>query len=114
MTPCSRLYGFLGCRLAAAHPGHQHAFSDWIATYSGDAYLQLPDRKERLLNALAAGRDFGPLCLFPGCTFGMPPLWLLSWQLCAAEELLRLYRTAMELELRFFDAHNPERLQSGA
>lgn len=40
MIPCSRLYGFLGCRLAAAtsHLG-RHAYSEWVDTYSSEAYL---------------------------------------------------------------------------
>lgn len=40
MIPCSRLYGFLGCSLAAAtsHLG-RHKYSDWLDTYSGADYL---------------------------------------------------------------------------
>ena len=40
MIPCSRLYGYLGCTLAAAtaHTG-RHTYSDWLDTYSGADYL---------------------------------------------------------------------------
>lgn len=40
MIPCSRLYGYLGCTLAAAtaHLG-RHNYSEWLDTYSGADYL---------------------------------------------------------------------------
>ena len=59
MAPCSRLYGFLGCQLLAEFPGHDHEYSAWIETYSGANYLQLPDKKERLLNTLSTDAEFG-------------------------------------------------------
>jgi thiaminase len=42
MVPCSRLYAFLGCGLAKAHPasGRQgHPYNDWIGMYSGSDFL---------------------------------------------------------------------------
>jgi thiaminase len=42
MAPCSRLYGFLGCALAAAHPRaarRGNPYRDWIDVYSGFDYL---------------------------------------------------------------------------
>jgi thiaminase len=40
MIPCARLYGFLGCQLAAATRGQpRHAYSEWVDTYSGAEYL---------------------------------------------------------------------------
>jgi thiaminase len=40
MIPCARLYGFLGCQLAAAIRGQpRHAYSEWVETYSGAEYL---------------------------------------------------------------------------
>lgn len=45
MIPCSRLYGFLGCSLAAAHGNRNSSNSSsspywsWVETYSGDDYL---------------------------------------------------------------------------
>jgi thiaminase len=42
MMPCSRLYGYLGCALAAATQQvglSRHAYSEWVDTYSGADYL---------------------------------------------------------------------------
>lgn len=40
MIPCSRLYGYLGCTLAAAtRTLGRHAYSEWLDTYSGAEYL---------------------------------------------------------------------------
>ena len=40
MVPCSRLYGFLGVSLAAAHPSRRgNPYADWINMYSGFDYL---------------------------------------------------------------------------
>lgn len=42
MIPCSRLYGYLGCTLAAAAAATgagRHAYSEWLDTYSGAEYL---------------------------------------------------------------------------
>ena len=59
MTPCSRLYGYLGLELAAACPQANHAYKDWILTYSSPAYLALPEAKEALLDTLGKDCDFG-------------------------------------------------------
>jgi hypothetical protein len=43
MIPCARLYGFLGCQLAAATRGQpRHTYSEWVDTYSGAEYLVRP------------------------------------------------------------------------
>jgi len=42
MVPCARLYGFLGCQLAKAHPPAErrgNPYGDWITMYSGFDYL---------------------------------------------------------------------------
>lgn len=42
MIPCSRLYGYLGCQLAAANAAAgmpRHAYTEWIDVYSGAEYL---------------------------------------------------------------------------
>lgn len=42
MIPCSRLYGYLGCQLAAANAAAalpRHAYTEWIEVYSGEKYL---------------------------------------------------------------------------
>ena len=61
MTPCSRLYGYLGCQLAKAYPKAEHAYTEWIRTYSSDTYLALPAAKEVLLNRLGKAAEFGEL-----------------------------------------------------
>jgi len=79
MTPCLRLYAWLGQRLRAqvGHPGH--AYADWIDTYADPAFEALACRLEALLDRLATNTG-------------------------AVEAT---YRRAMELELAFFDAHAP-------
>ena len=59
MTPCSKLYGYLGQHLARAYPHANHAYRDWILTYSSASYNALPAAKEVLLNRLGKGRGFG-------------------------------------------------------
>ena len=65
MTPCSKLYGYLGQHLARAYPQANHAYRDWILTYSSASYNALPAAKEVLLNRLGKGRVFGEPC--SGC-----------------------------------------------
>ncbi|EAW38906.1 TenA family protein [Lyngbya sp. PCC 8106] len=49
MTPCMRLYAFLGQKLAQPEiPNHQ--YTDWIKTYSGDEFEQLTQKLEDLTN----------------------------------------------------------------
>lgn len=59
MMPCARLYGFLGLELAAAFPNAQHAYKNWIVTYSSAPYLSVPDMQEALLDELGVGNDDG-------------------------------------------------------
>lgn len=61
MTPCSRLYGYLGSQLAKAYPNAKHAYTEWIRTYSSDSYHALPAAKEVLLNRLGKAAEFGEL-----------------------------------------------------
>jgi thiaminase/transcriptional activator TenA len=79
MTPCLRLYAWLGQRLRAQVGHPDHAYADWIDTYADPAFETLALRLETLLDRLAAPTD-------------------------AVEHT---YRRAMELELGFFDAHSP-------
>lgn len=68
MIPCSRLYGFLGCRLAAA-TGHlaPHAYSEWLETYSGDAYLVRAAGGARAAPRRRARRLARRLACLPAC-----------------------------------------------
>jgi thiaminase/transcriptional activator TenA len=75
MTPCMRLYAFLGRELAAARRGN-HPYREWIETYSSPAAEELAGTLETMLDELA---EDGP-------------------------EVHRLYRRAMECELAFFAA----------
>lgn len=59
MTPCARLYGFIGLALAEAFPNARHAYSDWIATYSGRPYLSVPDAQEALLDEIGDQGNYG-------------------------------------------------------
>lgn len=52
MTPCMRLYAWLGQRLAPRQRA-DHPYQDWIATYSGAAFEELAAAIERLLDELA-------------------------------------------------------------
>ena len=58
MMPCMRLYGFLGCQLAAAYP---RTHSDWVRIYAGPAFNALPRRQEQLLDRIGPAAPFGEL-----------------------------------------------------
>ena len=49
MTPCMRLYAWLGTELAHRQR-ESHAYSDWISTYSSADFTALATRLEELLN----------------------------------------------------------------
>ncbi|MGY1746267.1 TenA family protein [Blastococcus sp. SYSU D00695] len=51
MTPCMRLYAFLGRSLAEATPGER---SEWVATYADPGFQQLAATLEELLDRYAA------------------------------------------------------------
>ena len=76
MTPCLRLYAFLGASLAAAGEGLDGPYGEWVRTYADPGFQELAGRLEALLDRLAAD---------PAAV--------------RAE-----YRRAVELELAFFDA----------
>jgi thiaminase (transcriptional activator TenA) len=52
MTPCLRLYAFLGQQLARPHIP-QHAFSEWISTYSSEEFELLAKQLENLVDRYA-------------------------------------------------------------
>lgn len=75
MTPCMRLYAFLGRRLLPM-TADDSPFREWVETYASDEFEALALRLESLLDRLAGDADV----------------------------LRSHYRTAMDLEFRFFDA----------
>ncbi len=81
MTPCMRLYAYLGQQLAAGGPMHAAggAYQEWIDTYAAPAFEALASTLEALLDRYATD----------------------------GETLRGAYRRAMHLELAFFQAHAP-------
>ena len=75
MTPCMRLYAYLGQQLAA-HTKPESPYRGWVETYSSAEFEALARRLEVLLDRYRGDHD----------------------------RLAVLYHQAMELELRFFDA----------
>ena len=75
MTPCMRLYAYLGQQLAA-QTKPDSAYREWVMTYSSEQFEALARRLEALLDRYGGDHD----------------------------RLAVLYQQAMELELRFFDA----------
>jgi thiaminase (transcriptional activator TenA) len=74
MTPCMRLYAYLGQTLASAP--HSDTYREWIATYAAPEFDQLAATLERLLDEYSVDAD----------------------------RERATYRRAMRLELDFFDA----------
>jgi thiaminase/transcriptional activator TenA len=75
MSPCMRLYAFLGQSLAAQGQP-QHRYSQWVDTYTSDQFESLAQQLEQLVDNHATDT----------------PL------------MRRTYRYAMECELNFFEA----------
>lgn len=80
MTPCMRLYAFLGQSLKTEFPDTHHRYTEWIETYADPGFDALAAQLETLLNRYAA-KDI--------------------------PDVEAAYRRAMELEWGFFDAHAP-------
>jgi len=77
MTPCMRLYAYLGQQLKKSPSVADNPYHEWIQTYSDPGFDDLAGTLEKLLDHFAIDEDSvrGP------------------------------YRRAMELELAFFQAH---------
>lgn len=52
MTPCMRLYAFLGAQLSC-EIHDRHPYKDWILTYSSEDFQHLASRIENMLNRIA-------------------------------------------------------------
>ncbi len=78
MTPCMRLYAFLGQSLAAEGPDEENVYVEWIRTYADPGFEALAARLEGLLDCYA---DDAPA-------------------------VRSAYRRAMALELAFFEANS--------
>jgi thiaminase (transcriptional activator TenA) len=76
MTPCMRLYAWLGTSLAAAGVSSGSPYREWVATYADEGFGRLVDTLEGLLERYR----------------GEPA------------RIASHYRTAMALELGFFEA----------
>lgn len=79
MTPCMRLYAFLGQRLAESDAGEENPYRGWIQTYADPGFEELATQLENLLDHHA--KD-GPA-------------------------VRSNYRRAMALEVAFFEANAP-------
>ncbi|MDP8950997.1 MAG: TenA family protein [Actinomycetota bacterium] len=77
MTPCMRLYAFLGQELAKERSGEDNPYAEWIQTYSDPEFEALADRLEGLLDRYAADTP----------------------------AVRAAYRRAMALEVAFFEAN---------
>jgi thiaminase/transcriptional activator TenA len=84
MTPCMRLYAYLGRALAAEGAGRSdNAYREWVETYAADSFASLAATLEGLLNRYA--EDSRPV--------------------------RSAYRRAMQLELDFFAAHAADEMR---
>jgi len=80
MTPCMRLYAYLGQQLATSS-GQANPYQEWIDTYAAPEFESLAETLESLLERYATD----------------------------TEPVAATYRRAMQLELAFFQAHAPHR-----
>jgi thiaminase/transcriptional activator TenA len=80
MTPCMRLYAFLGQSLAEEGIGEDNPYAEWVETYSDPEFETLASRLEELLDRYAED----------------------------APAVRSAYRRAMDLEIGFFEASSPE------
>jgi len=77
MTPCMRLYAFLGQELNRSGQKENNPYEEWITTYGDPGFEDLAATLESLLDQYAIDED----------------------------SVKQIYRRAMELELNFFTAH---------
>ena len=78
MTPCMRLYSWIGKTLSSAD--YDNKYKDWIETYSDENFENLTRSLETLIDTYQDSYDLG--------------------------KANYLYKRAMELELDFFNAYS--------
>ena len=78
MTPCMRLYSWIGRKLLKMSPNNP--YKDWILTYSDQSFDDLAKSLENLINEYNGIYEINQLYI--------------------------LYKRALELELEFFNAHS--------
>lgn len=79
VLPCFRVYAEVGRHLEAARGGRAHPYADWIETYADPEFDAAVVRAEQLTDRLGAASPHGPA-------------------------MLEAYRTATDLEWRFWNA----------
>ena len=79
MTPCMKLYAFLGQKLAEEGVGGDNPYAEWVETYSDPEFEALAVRLEGLLDSYAEDTP----------------------------AVRNTYRRAMFLEIDFFEANSP-------
>ena len=78
MTPCMRLYSWIGCSLS--NNIENNPYSEWIKTYSGEEFNTLANSLENLIDQDNKGNSINTLNFF--------------------------YEKAMKLEVNFFNAYS--------
>ena len=78
MTPCMRLYAWIGKSLSSSD--YQHQYKNWIETYSDENFENLASSLEKLIDTYEDSYD--------------------------VDKASYLYKRAMELELDFFNAYS--------
>ena len=78
MTPCMRLYAWIGKKLSASTSNN--IYKDWIVTYSDENFEKLANSLEEIIDTYKGSYDL--------------------------DQLNYLYQEAMDLEVKFFEAYS--------
>ena len=78
MTPCMRLYAWIGKKLSASTSNN--LYKDWIVTYSDENFEKLANSLEEIIDTYKGSYDL--------------------------DQLNYLYQEAMNLEVQFFEAYS--------
>lgn len=116
MTPCMRLYAFIGQSIRAAIggvPDERHPYSRWIASYCADEFSVRTHTDPRRAHAASSANANSPVATV--CPLAQALARIMEDLLDETAALERvsdatlepLYNAAMELELRFFEQYFP-------